>query len=92
MSFKSFDVYRFVGFSRTYIFAPTATDTEAYSRFGNGEYTFIRYHVYSLCRTMFGAGSAVGFVGKDNAVVPDKMHPDLSVCGVLFYSERPECS
>ena len=81
------------GTHRTYRadgFAAAATDTQVRIYFGNSQRPFIRNHMHRLCRTVFGAGTAIGpFRLHDTTVDKEGGNADLQRF-LFFYGNRFE--
>jgi hypothetical protein len=75
------------GIHRTNGFAASATDAQLRLYVRNGERSFVGNHVYGLRGAVFGAGSAVGAFGVDDAAV-DMECGDANLNGALFFPRQ----
>ncbi len=79
---NSFHVNRLKGNSRADVLTSATTNTYLRPDLGDGERSLVGNHVYRLCGTVFGAGTAACFIVVYNAVLDDELY--LSHLGVVL--------
>jgi hypothetical protein len=73
-----------LGIGRTGILASAAPDADFGIHFGDKKPVASQNHSDSLCRTVFGASAAIGFVGNHNTVAANEVGNTYLCCFLLL--------